>query len=499
MKTLIEVLNDRAGNYCNKAVLRYRNFPLEYAQILDSSDRFAQGLHNLGYRPGDLIILFMPNIPEYVTAYYGVLKARCRVLPLNASLRKNELKYILGLPDIRGVIYWDRFERKISHLLEQIEKRPKLIRVGEKGELQSQIFENIIAESNPISTDEYPAAEDEAVVLFSCGRTRNPRGAVLTHANLLKSAESIAQAFDYSCDDKIIGVIPFYHYLGNSAIMNAGLISGAEIILHTRFKPEEILQSIYRSGVSIMIGIPSMYQAMVDAPGNENISLSSLRYGIISGGYVSKNLLQRFSERFGVRLIQSYGCIETTSLISRTSENGALSNNLGRPLDNVEVKLIDSKGRSLFPDEIGELMVKSPMNMKKYYNPFGEREECENIEWVFPGELCKWDQDGNLQLTGHKTEVIYKGLFPVNAVAIESLLLEHDAVKDAAVIGINDRNHFQEIKAYVVLNPGKKTTKEDIRYYCLNTLPKYKCPKQIEFVDYLPKNASGMVIKRFLK
>lgn len=500
MSTLIDILNKNAGDFCYKQVLRYRNYQLEYALFLDSSDKFAQGLRNLEYRPKDLVVLFMPNIPEFVTAYYGVLKARCRALPLNASLRKNELKYIFNLPEVRGIIYWDRFEKKIALILEQLEDKPKLIRVGDTGELQCQSFDQIIRESTPISTDEYPSEEDEAVILYSSGRTKNPKGAVLTHKSILISAKIIAETFEFTSRSKIIGVLPLYHYLGHTVIMNAALISGAEIILHTRFKPEEILNSISRTRATVMVGIPMMYDELAETPPNNNYDLTSLKYCIVSGGFVKKDTAKKFEELFNIKLSQAYGSVETTSVVTCDMENGNVESNIGKPLKGVEVKIIDKTGNILFPGETGELAVKSPTNMKYYYNPYSnENRNAAISDWHLTGDFCKYDDSGNIHMVGLKSEVIQKGLYPVFPEEIEEVLFQNEKVKDASVVGIPDKDHFQEIKAYVVKNPDVDLNKDEISAFCRERLPKYKCPKQIEIVDYLPKNASGMVIKRFLK
>jgi len=501
MATLIDVLNKNAGKYCTKPILRYRTFQQDYARVLDSSDRFAQGLRNLGFAPDDLIVLYLPNISEFVTAYYGCLKAGCRVMPMNLSFRKHEVKYILNYSNPRGLIYWVRFENKIGELLNLINNQPKLIRVGDHKEIESMQFENIIESSPAISTDEYPDDNDEAVILYSSGATGNPKGAILSHACLYQSAETIVKSFGFCSDDKIVGAVPLYTYLGHSVIMNAALLSGAEIILHTRFKPEEILQSIYRTGATVMIGTPTMYRQMADYSIPGNVDLSTMRLGIISGDYLDNTLSRKCAEKFDFPLVQAYGCIESTSVIS-SSELGCNNHksNLGKPFENVEAELRDLDGMPIVScNDEGELYIKSPMNMLRYVNM--QRDETDNVqmEWVHPGDICYWNEEGRLVYKGHNSEVIYKGNFPVIANEIETLLLEHDAVKEVSVIGIPDSEKNEEIKAFVVLHQDANISENDIVSFCADKVPKYKIPKQIKFVDYLPKTITGKVIKRFLK
>ncbi|MFC1555559.1 class I adenylate-forming enzyme family protein [candidate division KSB1 bacterium] len=501
MPTLIDILNSNAGRFCTKPIVRYRNYQLDYARVLDRSDRLAQALRNLKYEQGDLIILFIPNIPEFVTAYFGCLKAGCRVIPMNLSFRKHEIKYIFNNPEVKGVIYWDRFEKKIVSVFEQLQNIPKLICVGKNIELESQSFEKIIESSQAISTDEYPEEGEEAVVLFSSGTSGNPKGVVLSHENILKSAESIVKNFEFTSTDKIIGALPLYNFLGHSVIMNAGLLCGAEIILHTRFKPNEIVQSIQRSGATVMVGTPTMYMQLAEYNDDQKIDTPGVRFGIVSGDFLYQDTALKIKEKYGFPLIQSYGCVETTSIISGSLLNGKTDvNNLGKFFDCVEAKLLDEKGNQIhFTEDYGELVISSPMNMKRYFNNSSEEQENVSKEWVSPGDMCSRDDSGSLHFVCHNSEIIHKGNFPIIAGDIEAVISEHDSVHEVAVVGIPNKDYFQEVKAFILKKHGNNTSEKEIIDFCASKLPKYKVPKEVAFLDNFPRTISGKILKRFLK
>ncbi|MFC1562382.1 long-chain fatty acid--CoA ligase, partial [candidate division KSB1 bacterium] len=341
MSTIIDVLNNKAGTFCTKPILRYRSYQLEYALLLDRSDRFAGALRSLNFNAGDLIVTYLPNIPEFVTAYYGCLKAGCRIIPMNLSFRKHEVKYIFNNPEVRGIIYWDRFEKKIKDILDELSTTPRLICVGENRKIDCPQFENLIDESPAIRAEEYPSEEDEAVILFSSGTTGNPKGAVLTHASILESARTISNVFNYTSADRILGALPLYNFIGHSAIMNAALLSGSEIILHTRFKPEEIVQSIFKTPISVLIGTPEMYRQLIEHTESRNYNFSSLRIAIVSGDRIEEKLVEKFKQVFDLPLFQGFGCVETTSLVSCAElDNESAPNLLGKPFNNVEIKLL---------------------------------------------------------------------------------------------------------------------------------------------------------------
>lgn len=501
MATIIDELNKNAGKYCTKPVLRYRTFQQDYARVLDYSDRFAQGLRDLGFKTGDLIMLYLPNISEFTTAYYGCMKAGLRVIPMNLSFRKHEIKYILNHPELKGLVYWVRFENKIAELLEQINRKPKLIRVGEFKELESEHFESIIERSGAISTYDYPDDTDEAVILYSSGASNNPKGAVLSHYSIHKSAEAVVREFGFTSEDKVIGAVPLYTFLGHTVIMNASLLAGAEVILHTRFKPEEILQSIFRTKATIMIGTPFMYRQLAECDISATLDLSTLRFGIVSGDRIDCNLVKQFKEKFDFPLIQSFGSIETTSLVSYNvinEENDC--NDIGKAFEGVKIEVVDSTGKPFSSaGDKGELTVNCEMNMVRYFSGPRNDETTSSSEWVYPGDIVYVDEIGRIKYIGHKSDIIMKGNFQVHASEVEEMLLMHDAVRESAVTGVNDPEKNQELKAFVVLKPDMKTTEEELKSHCSESLPVYKIPKHIKIVDYLPKTISGKVVKRFLK
>ena len=499
MGTIIDILNDNAGELCNKPVLRYNHQSLPYSFVLDSSDKFAQGLRNLNLKQGDNIVLLLPIIPELFTAYYGILKSRCRVIPLNYNLKTADLKHVIENSDVEGIIFWDRFERKIISILDQLDIKPTLIQVGKNIQNKYHDFSEVVNSSDSIGIDQYPQEDDEAVILYSSGTTGYPKGAVLTHKSILSSAQAVINRFSLTRADKILAVLSVNHYLSLDFILHAGLICGSEILLHSNFDVVDIPKSIKSNKATVIVGTPLIFSAIIEQPDLNPEDFSTLRLCVASGFLVDDNIVNEYSEKLNLSITQCYGCVETTSVISVKNNNEkTISGSIGVPFESVEIKIIDEEGMECLYGETGEMAINSPMNMKRYFalNPSPGEENSK--QWVYPGDMCKWDKDGNLEIWGHKEDIINKGNYKVYPVEVEKRLLEHPDVREVAVMGIDDKLYVQEVKAFIVLRENRTVSKEELLDHCKKSLPVYKCPGYIDFVPTLPRNISGAVVRRHL-
>lgn len=499
MATIIDILNNNAGDLCNKPVLRYNQQSFLYSFVLDSSDKFAQGLRNLNFKQGDNIVLLLPMIPELFTAYYGILKSRCRVVPLNYNLKTSDLKHAIVNSNAKGIVFWDRFEKKILSILDQIEIKPTLVQVSKNNQNNYHNFSEVVNSSESIGIDQYPNDEDEAVILYSSGTTGYPKGAVLTHKNIQMSAQAVIDRFNLVDTDKIIAVLSANHYLSLDFILHASLVSGLEILIHSNFDAVEITNSIKTNKATLLVGTPLFYATIAEQPDLNPEDFATLRLCVASGYHVNENTMTDFSKKLNLFITQCYGCIETTSVVSAKNRNDTNFNgSIGIPFENVEIKIVDEDGTECLDGETGEIAIKSPMNMKRYYsaNPLHDEENINS--WVYPGDLCRFDNNGNLEIWGRKEDIINKGNYKIYPFEVEERLLEHPNVKEAVVMGVDNKLYIQEIKAYIVLKENCNVKKEELLDHCKKKLPVYKCPGYIDFIPTLPKNISGAVVRRHL-
>jgi long-chain acyl-CoA synthetase len=416
------------------------------------------------------------------------------------QMRINDLKYLLEHLDLKALIFWDKFKEKLFKIIEQSAVRYSLIQVGDHCESGMYSFFEIIERSETITIEDYPTESDEALILYSAGTTGHPKGAVFTHQALITAAKMMIDNFHITKCDKVICVLAVNHYLSQSFIIHAAFMMGASLYLFPYFAPEEIAKTICEHSANIFIGIQPMLNAFLKSPEIMPEQLSSLKYCLVTGSIIDEEIVKQFRNKFNIPVTQSYGCVEIGTIVSAGEfMPGVEPRTVGKPFETVSIKIIDEYGNELFPGEIGEITIQSPMNKKKYYVLSEDLPEQISTEWEYPHDIGMLDKQGNLVYIGHKEEIINKGHYAIYPYEIEQCLLKHEAVVEAAVVGIPDEVFIEEVKAYIILKPEVTLTQEEVIQYCRRFFPKYKCPRYVEFVETLPKNYSGSTIRRFLK
>jgi long-chain acyl-CoA synthetase len=339
--------------------------------------------------------------------------------------------------------------------------------------------------------------EDTAVLLYTSGTTGSPKGAELTHDNLRSNAETSASLYDGGPEDVMLGALPLFHAFGQTCAMNVSVITGACLSLIPRFDPRKALEMFERDKVTIFLGVPTMYGAMLHAPDRDKHDTSSLRVCVSGGSAMPVELLKGFEDAFGCDILEGYGLSETSPTASFNQLGQERKpGSIGTPVPGVEMKLLDEDGNEVADGEVGEIVIKGPNVMKGYWNKPDATEEAIVDGWFHSGDLAKRDEDGYYFIVDRKKELIVRGGYNVYPREIEEVLYEHPAVREAAVIGIPDDQMGEEVGAAIALKEGEEASEDDIRAFVREQVAGYKYPRKVWFVDELPKGPTGKMLKR---
>ena len=468
-----------------------------YSDFWEHARRFAGGLLAHGLKPGERVAIMLPNIPEFPVAYFGTLLAGGVAVPLNTMFKSHEVRYILEDSEAKFLFLWDGVEQQIGEVYPEGEG-PRIIVCREPAMESHLAWEEFLQDPPAENFPGKPDLGDTAVILYTSGTTGHPKGAELTHLNLASNAEACVQAGTVTPDDVILGVLPFYHSFGQTVVMNASILSGATNVLIPKFEPESVIRAILDKKVTIFAAVPTMFKILADAQA-EKLSLPTVRTCISGGAKLSEQIAREFEEKFGLPIYEGYGLTEASPVVSfNPMDYRSKPGSVGLPVSDVEVRIVDDRGRELGPGEEGEIIVHGPNVMKGYLNRPEATKEAILDGWLFTRDIGKLDDDGYLYILGRKKEMIIKGGFNIYPKEVENVLAYHPKVLEVAVVGVPDPVQGEEVKAYVVPKPGKRINRQELFEYCQEHLAYYKCPKYITFLRALPKSSSGRVLKRKL-
>ena len=531
-RPLFELVSRAAARDPKKTCVRFQGAGMTYGQLDDLSSRFASSLTSLGLERGDRVAVFMPNMPQFLLAYFGILKAGGVVVPCSPLYKAKELEFQLK-DSGSSIIVAANDVVKGNDLFASVEAcgRALVIKVitasltdylpGAKRALAGLAgvknvkragtageFRDLVAKSPPLkkSADVDPR-RDVAVLQYTGGTTGVAKGAMLTHANLHANAAMTAAWFPLKSDDIALGVLPFFHIYGMTAAMNAPLYAGGSIVLLPRFEVEAVMEAIQEERVTSFCGVPTMYVAVINHPEVAKFRLRSVR-GCISGGAALPGAVREgFARLTGGTLVEGYGLTESSPVThcNPIGEGASVRDgSIGLPFPFTDAKVVDMGDRSkeLSIGEAGELAVKGPQVMLGYWNNVAETENVLTKDgWLLTGDIAKMDADGYFYIVDRKKDMIDVSGLKVYPREVEDLLFTHPGVKEAAVVGMIDPYRGEAVSAYVVLKPESRgrVTEEELIQFSRANLATYKAPRKVTFVDELPKTLVGKVLRRRLR
>ncbi|MFQ6114532.1 MAG: long-chain fatty acid--CoA ligase [bacterium] len=496
---LFRAFKNNAIKFQDKTALIYGSHHISYKRLLDAVERLAKGLSKLGVSPGDRFAVMLPNIPQFVISYFALLKLGVWVIPINIMFKEGEITYLLEDSEAKGIIAVDRYSTQVQKAVQNLEFCHIVIFLGNNIPNWAHSLTELIASSTPMTEDIEIESDSTAVVLYTAGTTGRPKGAVLSHTNIFAQIQSVRRALVLQPNDTILCVLPLFHSWGQTAAMNAPLLTGSTIVVLSKFMAQEVIKTLADHHISIFLGLPTMFHALNQLEVNKE-DFPQLKYCISSGGPLSDKLRANFEEKFGKPILQGYGLTEAGPLLAiERLDHPRKPNSVGFPTYGVQVRIVDDTNNEVQFNEVGEIVVYGQNVMKGYLNrPESSKEVLKN-GWLNTGDLGKFDENGYLYIVDRKKNLILKGGFNVYPQEVESILAAHPKVKECAVIGVKDEIQGEEVKALILPKPGETLTKEELMKYCRERLAMYKCPKYVEFVKALPRSSTGKILKREIK
>jgi long-chain acyl-CoA synthetase len=514
---LATLLENSADKYPEREAIVLGDTRLTYAQVNGAANMVANLLVSRGIQPGDKVALSCANLPYFTIVYYGILKAGATVVPLNVLLKAREVAYHLQDADAKAYFCFEgTAELPIGQEgyagFEQAGDCESFFMITVDPAAASPIegtetMGAALAQQPPtfetVATDE----DDTAVILYTSGTTGQPKGAELRHRNMRDNALAGAELFGASAEtpDTYLCVLPLFHSFGQTVIQNGAFAFGGTVVMLPRFDAAAALAAMGKENVTFFAGVPTMYWGLLGAL-DESVDVErlagNLRVAAAGGSALPVEVHKDFQKRFGVTILEGYGLSETSPVASFSPYGQpARPGSIGTPMPGVEMKLLQPDSWDEVPDgpdEIGEIAIKGHNIMKGYYNRPEATEEVIRDGWFRSGDLGRRDEDGWYYIVDRSKDMIIRGGYNVYPREIEEVLLTHPDVSLAAVVGVPHESHGEEIKAYVILNPGATVTPDELVEWGKQEMASYKYPRLVSIVDSLPMTATGKILKREL-
>jgi long-chain acyl-CoA synthetase len=504
--------------------IRYFGGRITARELDELSDAFAAALLDLGVQPGDRVALYLQNVPQFVIGMLATWKAGAIAVPVNPMNRARELDAVLRDSGTRVLVCLQTLYRDVAA---QVAADAGVAAVVTTSELEyrarddQRVFAGIVPVGTPGAVDmtslidrfrgQAPppvtlGPDDTAYLTYTSGTTGPPKGAMNSHGNVVFNSQTYRQWCRLGPDDMVLGVAPLFHITGLIAGVTTALLLGAPLVLAYRFEPSVMLETIRDERPTFTVGSITVFIALMNAPGAGRDALASLTKIWSGGAPIPPSTVKAFQAQFGQYIHNIYGLTETTSpshgvpsgaTAPVDDATGALS--VGVPVFNTVVRVIGDDGQELPPGEVGEIVTSGPMVVPGYWNKPEETEHALPGGALHTGDVGYMDPAGWFYLVDRKKDQINAGGYKVWPREVEDVLYQHEAVREAAVVGVPDAYRGETVKAYVSLRPGQTATAEELIAFCREQMAAYKYPRQVEFLDELPKTVSGKLLRRELR
>jgi long-chain acyl-CoA synthetase len=490
-ENLAGILTETASRHGDRIALKLDEAELSYKQLEDASARAAGLIRGKGVEAGDRVAVMLPNVPYFAILYFGILRAGAVVVPLNPRYGHTEVAYHVSDSEAKLLFAWYQFadaaeQGASEHEVEMIPVEPGR-------------FEEMLCEAESDSGVADRDDDDPAVILYTSGTTGAPKGAVLTHGNVAKSTAVATTLVEMSENDVILGALPFFHVFGQACGLNGATKLGACVSLIPKFDAKATLEAIQRDGITVFEGVPTMYSSVLNFDERDGYDASSLRVAIVGGQAMPVEVMEKFEAAFEIEVLEGYGLSETCAVGTFNYPGERKPGSIGKPVEGIEVKVVDDDRDEVPRGEIGEIAIKGANVMREYWNKRKETEEDLRDGWFHTGDMGHIDEDGYVYIDDRKKDMIIRGGENVYPREIEEVLYQHDGIEEVAVVGVAHERLGEAVAAAVVLKDGDSISAEELREFALERLAKYKVPSKVWFLDELPKGPTGKILKRELK
>lgn len=499
-----EMLERAAKRYPRRIALVFGTKKVTYQELLLTSQKLSSALYELGIREGDKVSLWLPNCLEFVYTFFAVVNIGAVVCPVNSMFKREEAKFVVEDSQAKVLVTSiDKLEAG-QNILARVDTLKYLV-VVKLGESKGRMLDFYTLVNTHSSLRQLPViGEDEpAEIIYTSGTTGRPKGAILTHKNLIANINDCVGQIKVTKKDCFICILPLFHSFASTVCMLLPLSCGGKVVIMRAVRPfKRVIRAIFKNRVTIFVAVPSVYNILSETKVSKfklflSYFLNPVRLCISGAASLPPNVWEKFEKKFRRPLLQGYGLTEASPVVSLNPLGGIRKPaSVGKPLPSVKVKVVDKDGKSLARGEVGELIVKGDNVMKGYYKLEEETKKALKDGWLYTGDLAKIDEQGYIYIMGRRKEMINVRGLNVYPKEIEDILYKHPKIKEAAIVGVPHR-HRGEAPVGFIVKEGELTSREVIDYLRAN-LASYKVPLKIIFKDSLPKGPTGKILKKEL-
>ncbi len=516
---LSDIITNGVQSYADNVALIYQDTLITYAELGDAVDRLAAGLAELGIEPGQRISLLLPNCPQFVYGYYAGAAFGAVVVPVNPLLKPGELEFIWNDADVRLVITVPQLLPVVEAARRGVSGLRHVVCTGDAGELPGGdmgaisgfvAMDDLMASGSQAMRDGVSPAFDRereqdlhendcAVVIYTSGTTGRPKGAMLSHRNLMRNVEQVRERLHFTSEDRFLTLLPLFHAFAATVCMNVCLAAGSASLLMESFQPARTLDAVRRHGITIFPAVPALFNGLLMAAKSPE-ELAPVRFFVSGGAPLPPATLEALETRYGIPVLEGDGPTECSPVTTVNPVEGPRkAGSVGPPVPGVEIAIVDDEDQRLPVDVVGEIIVRGDNVMLGYLNQPEATAEVMKGGWYHTGDLGRIDSDGYVYIVDRKKDMVITSGLNVYPREVEEALLTHPAVHDAAVIGIPDAMRGEAVVAVVVRKSGIEASDRDLLRHCRGRIANYKVPQRVIFRDSLPRGGTGKVLKRLLK
>ncbi|MBS4208839.1 long-chain-fatty-acid--CoA ligase [Bacillus sp. FJAT-50079] len=527
-KLVQSYLTEAAKTYRDKPAVHFMGKEMTYKELYECSLKMANYLRGIGIEKGDRVAIMLPNCPQSVISYYGILYAGGIVVQTNPLYTERELEYQMKDSGAKAIIALDLLYPRISKVLKNtnlehtivtavkdylpfpkniiypfIQKKQSGIVVNVKHGGNDHLFKTIMSETQAEPLDvEFDAEKDLALIQYTGGTTGYPKGVMLTHKNLIANATA-CDAWLYKAkkgEERILGILPFFHVYGMTTVLILAVMEGYKMILLPKFDVETALKTIDKQRPTIFPGAPTIYIGLLNHPDLKKYNLTSIESCLSGSAPLPVEVQQAFEKVTGGKLVEGYGLTETSPVTHANFlwEGERVKGSIGVPWPDTDAMIMTPTGERAEPGEIGEIVVKGPQIMQGYWNRPDDTAATFKDGWLLTGDMGYMDEKGYFYIVDRKKDMIIAGGYNIYPREIEDVLYEHPAIQEMVVAGVPDPYRGETVKAYIVLKEGASITEKELDEYARKYLAAYKVPRIYEFRKELPKTAVGKILRRAL-
>ena len=500
MASLGELL-PKAASRPDKVALVAGDREITYTELEDRVRRAAAALAGLGVRKGDRVALVLGNVPEFVEALHAAWRIGAAAVPLNVMLTAEEVGYVLADAEPAAVVADRAFLTTVLAVEQRVPTGHVLV-IGDGPAPGGTVsWEEALAAAGDAPEADV-GEEDLALLQYTAGTTARPKGAMLTHGNLLANLDQISQvpALREAESDVILLVLPLFHIYALNVILGITIREGATAVLVERFDPAATLDLVETRGITVLFGAPPMFIAWLEAAGERERDLSSVRIAVSGAARLPGTVLEAFRDRLGITIWEGYGLTETAPAVTTNALGDvAKPDSIGLVLPGVEVRLVDERGEDVADGDPGEIVVRGPNVFQGYWRRPEDTDASFVDGWLRTGDIAYRDEGGSLYIVDRTKDLVIVSGFNVYPKEVEEAIASHPAVAEVAVIGVPDDRTGEAVKAMVVAAAGASLTEQDVLDHCRDHLARFKWPRDVELVDSLPKHVTGKVLRRMLR